>query len=117
MNRGPTAEERGDVINFGSTPHGIDLLNVLIPRISFCVTLIPLRFAQSSSLPNMSSSPSQPATADSGYITQPGPLENTYTSDTSLRRALECELHFQGFCAGFESDTVQGISHLRLYNL
>ncbi|KAJ6168843.1 hypothetical protein N7497_001686 [Penicillium chrysogenum] len=31
---------------------------------------------------------SQPATADSGYITDPGPLENTYTSDPSLQRAL-----------------------------
>ncbi|KAJ6101806.1 hypothetical protein N7486_004233 [Penicillium sp. IBT 16267x] len=37
----------------------------------------------------MSRSPPQPATADSGYITQPAPLENTYTSDISLRRALE----------------------------
>ncbi|CDM27165.1 hypothetical protein DTO013E5_4338 [Penicillium roqueforti] len=31
---------------------------------------------------------SQPATADSGYITDPGPLENTYTSDPSLQRTL-----------------------------
>ncbi|CAG8890270.1 unnamed protein product [Penicillium egyptiacum] len=29
-----------------------------------------------------------PATADSGYITDPGPLENTYTSDPSLQRTL-----------------------------
>ncbi|KAJ5654721.1 hypothetical protein N7490_001724 [Penicillium lividum] len=35
------------------------------------------------------SSPSQPATADSGYITQPAQLENSYTSDTSLQRSLE----------------------------
>ncbi|KAJ5617200.1 hypothetical protein N7537_002314 [Penicillium hordei] len=30
----------------------------------------------------------RPATADSGYITDPGPLENTYTSDPSLQRTL-----------------------------
>ncbi|KGO38527.1 Acyl-CoA oxidase/dehydrogenase, type 1 [Penicillium expansum] len=30
----------------------------------------------------------QPATADSGYITDPGPLMNTYTSDPSLQRTL-----------------------------
>ncbi|KOS40672.1 hypothetical protein ACN38_g8461 [Penicillium nordicum] len=30
----------------------------------------------------------QPATADTGYITDPGPLENTYTSDPSLQRTL-----------------------------
>ncbi|KAJ5219418.1 uncharacterized protein N7498_001517 [Penicillium cinerascens] len=35
------------------------------------------------------SSPPQPATADTGYITEPAPLENTYTSDTSLQRALQ----------------------------
>ncbi|CAG8933676.1 unnamed protein product [Penicillium salamii] len=34
-------------------------------------------------------SPAQPATADSGSITEPLPLENTYTSDPSLQRALE----------------------------
>lgn len=34
----------------------------------------------------------QPATAESGYITQPVPLENTYTTDTSLRRVVECKL-------------------------
>ncbi|KAJ5824692.1 hypothetical protein N7447_007032 [Penicillium robsamsonii] len=33
-------------------------------------------------------SSSQPATADIGYITDPGPLENTYTSDPSLQRTL-----------------------------
>ncbi|OQE41829.1 hypothetical protein PENCOP_c004G04983 [Penicillium coprophilum] len=33
-------------------------------------------------------SSSQPATADVGYITDPGPLENTYTSDPSLQRTL-----------------------------
>ncbi|KAJ5170937.1 uncharacterized protein N7500_003720 [Penicillium coprophilum] len=33
-------------------------------------------------------SSSQPATADVGYITDPGPLENTYTSDLSLQRTL-----------------------------
>ncbi|CEJ53950.1 hypothetical protein PMG11_00281 [Penicillium brasilianum] len=37
----------------------------------------------------MPPSPPQPATAESGYVTQPLPLENTYTTDTSLRRALE----------------------------
>jgi hypothetical protein len=37
-------------------------------------------------------SPAQPATADTGYITEPLPLENTYTSDPSLQRALSCEL-------------------------
>ncbi|KAJ5156938.1 uncharacterized protein N7482_008038 [Penicillium canariense] len=37
----------------------------------------------------MSPSPPQPATAESGYITQPVPLENTYTTDTSLQRALK----------------------------
>ncbi|CAG7933835.1 unnamed protein product [Penicillium olsonii] len=31
----------------------------------------------------------QPATADSGYITEPVSLENTYTSDPSLQRTLE----------------------------
>ncbi|KAJ5115481.1 hypothetical protein NUU61_001240 [Penicillium alfredii] len=36
----------------------------------------------------MSPLPPKPATADSGSITQPGPLENTYTSDKSLQRAL-----------------------------
>ncbi|KAJ5207464.1 Acyl-CoA oxidase/dehydrogenase type 1 [Penicillium cf. griseofulvum] len=30
----------------------------------------------------------QPATADIGYVTDPGPLENTYTSDPSLQRTL-----------------------------
>ncbi|CAG8068228.1 unnamed protein product [Penicillium salamii] len=34
-------------------------------------------------------SPAQPATVDSGSITEPLPLENTYTSDPSLQRALE----------------------------
>lgn len=33
----------------------------------------------------------QPATADTGYITDPDPLENTYTSDPSLQRTLACE--------------------------
>ncbi|KAJ5803658.1 uncharacterized protein N7503_006108 [Penicillium pulvis] len=37
----------------------------------------------------MSQSPPQPATADNGYITEPAPLENTYASDPSLKRALE----------------------------
>ncbi|KAJ5483988.1 hypothetical protein N7539_005784 [Penicillium diatomitis] len=37
----------------------------------------------------MSSSPPQPATADTGYITQPVPLENTYTTDPSLKRLLK----------------------------
>ncbi|KAJ5601199.1 hypothetical protein N7510_010733 [Penicillium lagena] len=36
----------------------------------------------------MSSTLPLPATADRGYITEPGPLENTYTSDASLQRAL-----------------------------
>ncbi|KAJ5121755.1 hypothetical protein N7526_008692 [Penicillium atrosanguineum] len=39
--------------------------------------------------PNMMTSPPQPATADTGYLTEPSPLENTYTSDTSLQRALQ----------------------------
>ncbi|KAJ5787917.1 hypothetical protein N7457_002907 [Penicillium paradoxum] len=30
----------------------------------------------------------KPATVDSGYITEPSPLENTYTSDPSLERTL-----------------------------
>ncbi|KAJ5296160.1 hypothetical protein PENANT_c021G05274 [Penicillium antarcticum] len=34
------------------------------------------------------SSAPQPATADIGYMTEPGPLDNTYSSDTSLQRAL-----------------------------
>lgn len=31
-----------------------------------------------------------PATANTGHITKPAPLENSYTSDPSLRRILEC---------------------------
>ncbi|KAJ5688553.1 hypothetical protein N7462_002945 [Penicillium macrosclerotiorum] len=37
----------------------------------------------------MSPVPAQPATAETGYITQPAPLGNTYTSDISLQRSLE----------------------------
>ncbi|KAJ5278698.1 hypothetical protein N7478_004070 [Penicillium angulare] len=37
----------------------------------------------------MSSLPPKPATADTGYITQPASLENTYTSDKSLQRSLQ----------------------------
>ncbi|KAJ5718872.1 uncharacterized protein N7483_009954, partial [Penicillium malachiteum] len=37
----------------------------------------------------MSSSPPKPATAESGYITQPAALENTYTSDISLQQLLK----------------------------
>ncbi|KAJ5855383.1 uncharacterized protein N7529_009327 [Penicillium soppii] len=49
-------------------------------------------------------SSSQPATADSGYITEPVPLENTYTSDPSLQRALSWYL---------PSSTLQSVqSHL-----
>lgn len=33
-----------------------------------------------------------PATAETGYITQPSALENTYTSDKSLQRSLGCKL-------------------------
>jgi len=33
----------------------------------------------------------QPATAESGTFTEPAPLENTYTSDISLQRSLQCE--------------------------
>ncbi|KAJ5921612.1 hypothetical protein N7454_009086 [Penicillium verhagenii] len=36
-----------------------------------------------------SSDSSHPATAESGYITQPAPLENTYTSDSSIQRSLK----------------------------
>ncbi|EPS28110.1 hypothetical protein PDE_03056 [Penicillium oxalicum 114-2] len=37
----------------------------------------------------MSSSPPKPATVDSGYIMQPIPLENTYSTDTGLKRVLQ----------------------------
>jgi hypothetical protein len=39
----------------------------------------------------------QPATADTGYVTDPSPLENTYTSDPSLQRTLACKflIHMQ----------------------
>ncbi|KAJ5934058.1 hypothetical protein N7466_003605 [Penicillium verhagenii] len=36
-----------------------------------------------------SSESSRPATAESGYITQPAPLQNTYTSDSSIQRSLK----------------------------
>lgn len=58
----------------------------------------------------------KPATADSGYITEPNPLENTYTSDPSLQRTLECEFAvsqlFKLFLIGLE-----GISRRLLCNL
>ncbi|KAJ5573371.1 uncharacterized protein N7459_007798, partial [Penicillium hispanicum] len=38
---------------------------------------------------SMSPSPPQPATADIGSITEPAALDNTYTSDTTLRRSLQ----------------------------
>jgi hypothetical protein len=34
------------------------------------------------------------ATVDRGHITKPERLENTYTTDTSLQRALSCEMTY-----------------------
>jgi hypothetical protein len=61
-------------------------------------------------------SSSQPATADSGYITEPVPLENTYTSDPSLQRALSCEFQFLWLIESLLS-SFQGICHLVLYKV
>lgn len=61
----------------------------------------------------MSSSTPQPATADTGYITQPGPLENTYTSDIGLRRALGCE-YLVRLLTGIHINASQGTCHLLL---
>lgn len=46
------------------------------------------------SSPMMPSQLPQPATAESGTITQPAALDNTYTSDTSLQRSLKCRFLF-----------------------
>ncbi|KAJ5791148.1 uncharacterized protein N7518_008159 [Penicillium psychrosexuale] len=64
-----------------SSPH-FQLLYQTHSAHSICLFHIVFTFK------NHTMSSSQPATADSGYITDPGPLENTYTSDPSLQRTI-----------------------------